>query len=287
MKNSDTVREICDGNLRSLACLFPDRLREGEVWLAEYAAAVLAEGADAARLGPELLPPALTDPALPALLREGWLCGYTRALYRTFCRAMPQHPLDFAALLGDGEEERRRTVYVRTPAADGVYTRFSRAFHDCTVSYADTFEQACGQVYTEQADFAILPLWDSGGEIVRTTRALTEKYELCVNAAYRTGQEHGAVLALLSRTPLGLGRNCGGMYFSCILHPDEAGETAALLSAAAAFGCEIRRAEMLQGDYDRRRMHMTFYGENNLLLLLWLTLVGCPFRVCGLFSLTE
>lgn len=284
---------ICLQNLSELTRAARLRRAEMEVWLSECARlAVERAGQDPLAL---LTPGCLSLPNVAEEEPEGVWGGEETLLYTAYARCLlaayrerQERDLPISCILG--EEERLpqgRFVYVRTPLTDRAFLHFSKGMPNATVSYADSFEEACSEVYNERRDLAILPWEDGVGEPVRKSQELAEKYELYAVAALRlpSGREGEEVtLAVLSRLPLAWGadRQMGGRL-SLVLYPDREEDGDALFLAARLLGCRILRGELYRGTYDRLYGRCTLEGEGILPLLLFLTLSDKGYRVCGLY----
>lgn len=67
-----------------------------------------------------------------------------------------------------------RIAYMRQSYADAAYTLFSDLLDGATVSYTDSSRAAAEEVFSEVADFCILPYSDREGSTVRASRTVTE-----------------------------------------------------------------------------------------------------------------
>ena len=259
-----------------------------DIWLDELARAE----ACGVRMGDELsFPQILLDlgaceTAPRAQMRRSLFASYASH----FRRAMEhRHGFDVRAPFGgDGGNVRERIVYVRNPVTDRVFTHLSRFLKSPTVSYQDTLEDACAQVYAEGADFAILPRRGKDGGFARVTLHLLEKYELHavwgISLSTEEGEQGQFVLAGRDLLPP-FERENAPLYLSLTLFPQTEEETASLFAAFAAFGCRVTSLETVHSAYDRVSYRLMLEGEGikDLLVLLLLDRIG--YTVTGLYRL--
>ena len=97
-----------------------------------------------------------------------------------------------------------RIAYMRQGYADAAYTLFSESLDGATVSYTDSSRAAAEEVFSEVADFCILPYSDREGSPVRATRTVTEELGLLLvgRASVGAGESGALTYALYGRALL-------------------------------------------------------------------------------------
>ena len=97
-----------------------------------------------------------------------------------------------------------RVAYQRQGYADSAYSLFSEMLDGATVLYTDSGRSAAEQVFSETADFCILPYADRDGSLVRSSRAIAEELGLLLTgtASVGLGESGALTYALYGRALL-------------------------------------------------------------------------------------
>lgn len=152
--------------------------------------------ADAASLAARAVKDGRELPVPPKGLTEGELAEYAEMLYDalggTVGTTLTYH------------EGGARIAYLRQGYADAAYTLFADGLDGATVLYTETGRGAAEAVFSEAADFCILPFSDRDGCFVRSTRAITEEMGLVLTgtASVGAGETGTLTYALYGRAPL-------------------------------------------------------------------------------------
>ncbi len=127
----------------------------------------------------------------------------------------PSELAAYASFLYDRLPEKRRTslvyhrggsriAYQKQSYADSAYSLFSEMLDGATVLYTDSGRAAAEQVFSEIADFCILPFLDRDGSLVRRSRAIAEELGLFLvgTASVGAGELGSLTYALYGRALL-------------------------------------------------------------------------------------
>ncbi len=97
-----------------------------------------------------------------------------------------------------------RIAYMRQSYADAAYSLFSESLDGATVSYTESIRAAAEEVFSEIADFCILPYSDREGSPVRASRAIAEELGLRLVglASVGAGESGALTYALYGRALL-------------------------------------------------------------------------------------
>ena len=261
-----------------------------DIWLSELARAE----ASGVNKGDELLFPSVfselrseeESPSRRQMRRD--LCVAYATYFRRALEA-ERGNFDVRSFLQEGAEcKGERIVYVRNPVTDRVFSSLAKLFDAPTVTYQDTLEDACAQVYGESADYVILPVRGKDGGFARVTLQLLEKYELHAVVGLTLsaeGEELGQFVLVgrdlfpppKAREPLSV--------LSLTLFPQTEEDMASLFVALAAYGCRITASETVRSAYDRLSYRLILEGEGILDLLIFLALHRIGYTVTGLYPL--
>ena len=305
MENFDSLREnarICEENIRTL-CKKGNTSRELLLWLKERANAevflckqdpsripVLPEVFSSLSLSAEDSSALLRDPA--AHMNAVFVRDVIALYAGFFCEALAAQNEGWLARWYPvfGRETEGSFVYVRTPIADKAYRHFSTFVVDPKVRYASSFEEACGEVYGERADYVLLPFFGADGELIRKSLLLLEKYELHVLFSVRLYSEAEELLCEFAMAGRGLTfakKSEKTRSIALAQYPRSEGESSALLAAIAFYDCRIRYFESGRASYDRRLCRIILEGGNTEAFLAWLLLVEPGCSLDGIYTVEE
>ncbi len=136
-----------------------------------------------------------------------------------------------------------RIAYQRQGFADAAYTLFSETLDGATVLYTESGRGAAEAVFSETADFCILPFSDREGYLVRSSRAIAEELGLVLTgtASVGAGESGALTYALYGRVPLSPASEL--LLLSLRLPYVSDGLLPRLAAAAKEVGAELRTLE--------------------------------------------
>lgn len=172
---------------------------------------------------------------------------------------------------------------LRGKMSDEAYGRFSVAFDNARIRYADTFSTVCENVYHSVCDFAVMPHENSDDGILQGFSNLIDKYELYTVGSVELENENDfgtTSYALLAKNPMII--NVGGKMRVSVKMTQERNYTPRLFAIGEYFSAQLLQIHSVSLSDKRNRTQCVFeLSDDNpcpLVLALLLNIPGIEVR---------
>ncbi len=183
-------------------------------------------------------------------------------------------------------------VYLKNPLADIAYNNFSKLLKDARVSYEESFDDVCEEVYYSRAPYCILPVENSEEGRLSGFGRLIRKYELKIILTCNVESANGKTtrFALLKRELAVVKCSSNiieGEYLEIGFNFGESQRLHEVLQAANFFGYRLNKVDSLPIYYSEKEYYfdVVFKGKGELeRFLFWLELEVPRYEIIGVYT---
>jgi prephenate dehydratase len=185
-----------------------------------------------------------------------------------------------------------KVIYLKNSLADIAYSAFSKVIDNARVVYAESFSEACEEVYYSRIPYCILPIENSDDGRMVSFANLIRKYDLKIimTCNVTSAGEKVTKFALLKRELSILpcpDKMRGGEYLEIELNLGSKGSLHNVLESASMFGFRFCKMDSLPLQYSENEYYfnIVFEGRGNIDgFICWLEFEVQRYDIIGIYT---